>query len=268
MSTEEAHASEQVTQIAKLALKLPPIWTQNIRLWFIQVESNFDLSGITQDLTKYNNLVAVINPETLSAVSDILLNPPTTGKYEALKERLIAEYADSNNARIQKLLSNMTMGDERPSHLLRRMRELAGESVTDEFLKNIWCNRLPLEMQTILSVSSESLDNIAKLADKIAEVRSPHTNVFSTGSQDPCLMKVSALEDTSALRAEVASLQREIQRLSRDRSRSRSRGRWRYRESNRRSVEPGRAVCWYHSTFGEAARKCIKPCSFQSNQEN
>ena len=62
-------------QIAKLGVKLPLLWRNNIKLWFVQAESNFQLSGITNDITKYNNVVAAIDPETLTAVSDILLNP-------------------------------------------------------------------------------------------------------------------------------------------------------------------------------------------------
>lgn len=170
-------------QISRVALKLPPLWKSNIKLWFIQVESNFEISGITNDLTKYNNLIAAIDPETLSAVSDILFNPPVNAKYDALKQRLIQEYSDSENRQIRKLLSELQLGDAKPSHLLRKMRELAGKSLNDDFLKTLWFQRLPAEMQTILSVSTETLDNLAKLADKIAEVRAdPLINgVFAMG---------------------------------------------------------------------------------------
>ncbi|GFQ64140.1 hypothetical protein TNCT_577591 [Trichonephila clavata] len=63
------------SQIARIAVKLPPIWTNNMKLWFVQAESNFALSAITNDQTKYNNIIAAIDPETLSSVSDILYKP-------------------------------------------------------------------------------------------------------------------------------------------------------------------------------------------------
>ena len=67
-------------QITKLGVKLPPLWWNNIKLWFVQAQSNFQLSRITNDVTKYNNIVAAIDLETLTAVSDILLNSPEQNK--------------------------------------------------------------------------------------------------------------------------------------------------------------------------------------------
>lgn len=120
-------------QVSKIALRLPPIWKNNIKLWFIQVESNFTLSDITNDATKYSCIIANVDPETLSAVSDILLDPPTTDKYNTLKERLIQEFSDSEARQVQKLLSELQLGDDKPSHLLRKMRELAGTVPNNDF---------------------------------------------------------------------------------------------------------------------------------------
>lgn len=93
--TSEATLPNPELQISHVALKLPPFWKSNIKLWFIQAESSFELSGITNDNTKYNNIIAIMDQETLSAVSDILTNPPATGKYNALKQRLLDEFTDS-----------------------------------------------------------------------------------------------------------------------------------------------------------------------------
>ncbi|GFW74946.1 retrovirus-related Pol polyprotein from transposon opus [Trichonephila clavipes] len=113
-------------------------------------ESNFALSAITNDQTKYNNIIAAINPETLSSVADILFEPPAANKFKALKERLIAEFSDSENKQIRKLLSELQLGDDKPSHLLRKMRVLAPDaSLNDDFLKTLWLQRLPSEMQSI-----------------------------------------------------------------------------------------------------------------------
>ncbi|GFQ74774.1 retrovirus-related Pol polyprotein from transposon 17.6 [Trichonephila clavata] len=189
----ESRASSDDSQIARIVVKLPPIWTNNIKLWFVQAESNFALSAITNDQTKYNNIIAAIDQETLSSVSDILFKLPATNKYNELKERLIAEFSDSANKQIRKLLSELQLGDDKPSYLLRKMRELAsGASLNDDFLKNLMgLQRLPSEMQSILSVSSETLENLAKLADEIAEVRTdPFLNVFvmdKSPSSNPAL---------------------------------------------------------------------------------
>lgn len=266
-------ANEEVTpnngaQIARLGIKLPPLWRNNIKLWFVQVECNFQLSGITADNTKYNTVVAAIDPETISAVSDILLNPPESDKYNTLKSRLIQELSDSENKQIRKLLSELQLGDDRPTHLLRKMRELAGTSLKDDFLRTLFLQRLPAEMQSILSISSESLDNMAKMADKIAEVRSDTVagNLCAVTGERASLPD-SPLNDMSALRAEVAALRQQIQRLSRERSRDRSRGRY-FKSPHRRKENNARDFCYYHEKFGKNARKCRDPCSFSQNPEN
>ena len=63
----------------------------------MQAESNFQVSRITSEVTKCNNIVGAMNPETLTAVSDILLNPPEQNKYNMLKTRMVQEFSDSKN---------------------------------------------------------------------------------------------------------------------------------------------------------------------------
>lgn len=227
----------QSEQIAKVSLKLPVLWKQNIKLWFLQVESNFQISGITNDSTKYNTLVASIDSETMSAVSDILFNPPATDKYIELKTRMIAEFSDSENRQMRKLLSELQLGDFKPSQLLRQMRELAGTQLNDDFLKTLWMQRLPQEIQTIISVSRETLDNLAKLADKIAEVRIDSLHgVYATSyrenssasqvsfskqngtGNDPPTRKSSETE-IAELRGEIAALTEQLKHMSRGRDR-------------------------------------------------
>lgn len=269
MQDDDVSHTSNNAQVAKLGVKLPPLWKANIKLWFAQAESNFELSGITVDATKYNNIVAAIDPETLSAVSDILLNPPTTNKYATLKDRLIQEFSESANKQIRKLLSDLQLGDEKPSHLLRKMQELAKDSITPDFLKSLWFQRLPADMQSILAVSSESLENLAKMADKIAEVRSDTGSVYAIGDSSHSKSALSAdspLNEISALRAEIAALSKKVERLSRSRSRDRSRGR--YFKSPHRQFSSDE-YCYYHQTYGKKARKCKEPCKYEKeNPEN
>ncbi|XP_055928009.1 uncharacterized protein LOC129959211 [Argiope bruennichi] len=212
------------SQVSHLSVKIPPLWRNNIKLWFIQVESNFALAKISNDLTKYNHLIASIDPETLSAVADILLAPPDTNKYDALKTRLIAEFSASENEQIRRLLSELHLGADKPSQLLRKMRELGGgTSIKDDFLKTLWLQRLPSEMQAILLISSEPLDNLANMADKIAEVRISSSDVsafaVSRGAESTAMRKASTRDEFTALRSEIAALSKQVQRLSRDRNR-------------------------------------------------
>ncbi|KAF8789751.1 hypothetical protein HNY73_007668 [Argiope bruennichi] len=125
---------------------------------------------------------------------------------------------------MRRLLSELHLGADKPSQLLRKMRELGGGTgIKEDFLKTLWLQRLPSEMQVILSISSEPLDNLANMADKIAEFRISSTDnrafAVSRCAESNAMRKASTLDEFTALRSEIAALSKQEQRLSRDRSR-------------------------------------------------
>lgn len=136
-------------EISKVNVKIPPFWQMNPALWFSQVESQFITSRISGDATKFHTVVAAIESSVLAQVSDIIINPPTNDMYTTLKKRLIQRYAESEQLRLKKLLQEVSLGDRKPSDMLRDMRELAGTNVTDELLRSLWSQRLPEQMQMI-----------------------------------------------------------------------------------------------------------------------
>ncbi|XP_023236255.1 uncharacterized protein LOC111635512 [Centruroides sculpturatus] len=162
--------SDLKPEISRVALKHPQFWDKEADLWFINIEAQFKLAYISQDTTKYYAVVSALNSEVLAYVSDIVRNPPRENLYQTLKDRLIAEFSDSEQKRVKDLLSNAVLGDDKPSHLLRKMRQLASNKVGEEFLRTLWIQRLPKETQAILSVSDGDLDKLAQMADKILEL--------------------------------------------------------------------------------------------------
>ncbi|GBN89910.1 hypothetical protein AVEN_261465-1 [Araneus ventricosus] len=101
------------------------------------IESQFAIAGITKDETKYHHVVAAIETDVIAPVSDIILNPPEELKYEALKEHLIEQFADSETHRLKLLLQELQLGDDRPTQLLCKMRDLSSK-VPEDLLKNLW----------------------------------------------------------------------------------------------------------------------------------
>lgn len=248
------------TQVAKVALRIPPFWKANVRLWIAQCDNAFTYSGITNDETKFSALVANIDGETLSHVSDIVLNPPDTDKYKKLSERLINEFADSEQQKIKKLLTELQLGDERPSHLLRKMKELSGTQLTDDFLQNLWMQRMPTHIQTVLSASSEKLDQLAVIADKVAEVVQPSA-ICATSAAGTPFDTSGATIDT--LTKKIDELTRQVSELSRGRTTTRFRSR---SNSRSRIGNSSTSVCFYHNRFGDKALKCAKPCNYQKQK--
>lgn len=247
----------QGSQISRIAFRPPPLWKDEIKLWFIQLESSFEVAGITSDTTKFHCLVSVLDVEVLACVRDLLSKPETT--YANLKKQILDYFSQSESSMLRKLLQDLQLGDRRPSKLLADMKALAGTSMTSDVIQTLWLQRLPTQVQQILSVSKEPLDDLARLADKVCEVLNlTYVNEVSDRDQGVGM---------HALQQQISELQKSVERLSRpprrssnhDRSRSNSRSR------NRR---PDYSTCWYHYRFGIKARKCTKPCDFSDKQEN
>lgn len=273
-------------EVHRVALKLPTFWEKAPELYFVSIEAQFSLSNITQDTTKYHAVIAALNSDVLSHISDIVLNPPATGKYDTLKKRLTNEFRDSEQKRLKALLSEMALGEEKPTHLLRKMRQLAqGSGLGSEMLRTLWMSRLPVQAQAILSVSDKTvtdLDALASMADKILEVSLPTSDCYA-------VRKVDEVDD---LKLQIAELTEQIKTMAntnqnsqRPRFRSKSRERFdrRPREHSREARYPTRnnsfsrnretsppqqnpEFCWYHNRFGERAKNCTGSCSFLNYQ--
>ncbi|GFV51037.1 hypothetical protein TNCV_4635841 [Trichonephila clavipes] len=65
------------------------------------------------------------------------------------------------------------------------MKELSGGQLQDEFLKNIWLQRLPSQIQLVLSVSSKTLDKLAEIANEVACVALPAAVYSTTSAPEP-----------------------------------------------------------------------------------
>lgn len=263
MNTDEQPFHGEISQpqhINAVSVRVQPFWKANPALWFHQVEAQFENSRITVDRTKYNMIVSAIESNILAQVSDLVLNPPEENLYESLKNRLLERFADSEQSRLRKLLSNLSVGDRKPSHLLREMRELAGNDFGIAAIKSLWLQRLSPQIQTILSISDDDLEKLASMADKIAEVS--NAEIYSVGTSASSTRKDSY---SDKILEQIASLTKQVSELSRSRSKSRSEFKSNRNLSNARtnSKVRNKPLCWYHFKFGSNATKCKEPCKFQ-----
>lgn len=264
--------ANQVEAVSRVTIKAPPFWKANPALWFCQLEAQFHMNRITSDTHKYYTVVAAIESTILHQVSDLVLTPPEQNMYKSLKQRLLDVFAVSEQSRLKKLLGEIQIADQKPSCLLREMRNLAGTSISSDILKTLWLQRLPSNIQAILSISSEDLDKLVTMADKIFET-----------SSGPEINKIVARAPDHSLEAQMAELTRQVSELTsrlsgqaNNRHRSTSRSGARPRASTPRQHSKNRShgssdeqkICWYHSKWGDKASKCIGNCSFQSNAGN
>lgn len=250
-----------VQNISKSIIRVPPFWHDNPEIWFAQVESQFVVAKTNSDNARFNAVVASIESKVLCQVRDAVLNPPAVGKYANLKKAIIERYSDSAQSKIQKLLSEMALGDQKPSQMLAEMRQLGGTTVSDDLMKTLFLKNIPQQARAILATSDVGLTQLAALADKILEV-----------SHSPSVQSIERPNCSSALEKQIAQLTRAVERLTTSRADDSSSSRSRSRSSttkrpDARSSTPSNSnqqheFCWYHFKFGSAATKCKPPCNY------
>lgn len=258
-----APGSNQV-EVARIQIKTPPFWKANPALWFCQLEAQFEMNRTTSDKSKYYTVVAAIESSILNQVSDLVLNPPAREMYNTLKARLLNVFVDSEQSRLKKLLGEIELADQKPSFLLREMRNLAGNTISAELLKTLWLRRLPSNIQAILSIFTEDVDRLSVMADKIFET-SVHSEIH----------KISSRSNESNLELKISQLSKELSELKSSFSRGRNFENFKsinFKPRSRSQTPASRAnktkLCWYHSKFGDKAAKCVGECHFQRSSEN
>ncbi|XP_075982478.1 uncharacterized protein LOC142980785 [Anticarsia gemmatalis] len=266
---DNSSVADVSSEVCRVGVKMPPFWANEPVLWFAQLESQFALSNITTDVTKFYHVIANLDYKYVSEVKDIINKPPGENKYEKLKSELISRLSESKEQRVRQLLTLEELGDRKPSQFLRHLRSLAGSEVPDDFIRSLWTSRLPAHMQTIMAAQVDlPLDAVAQIMDKIHEIAvQPNTQVAAASTATTLPASTSCLmTPIEQLTRRIDDLTRQVEALSTDRHRSRSRGRSyspRWRQRSRSNSRAGPRHCWYHRRFGKASTKCREPCTFQ-----
>ncbi|XP_077277502.1 uncharacterized protein LOC143905786 [Temnothorax americanus] len=223
----------QITEesVSKVAIRIPPFWSDEPELWFAQLEGQFVLSGVTQDSTNE------------------CLFPKST----------------------RQLLEHEELGDRRPTQFLRHLRTLAGENIPDSLLRTLWLGRLPTTMQTVLATRAEDpLNSVAEQADRIHEMTNKAVVAATATSAVPRESLEAQIQALTKQVAQLSTrLSRDKSRQhGNDRSRSRSRSQSRNRgTSKEKKDDKNNKHCYYHNRFGEKAKKCTQPCTYKSEKD-
>ena len=260
--------------IQVVSLAIPPFMESDPELWFMHLEAEFANNRITGDTPKFNQLLSKVPREISTQLRDILLSLTPDNRYEPLKEALIKRLRPTERTRMQQLFYGIQLGNRSAVSLLSDMLQLLGGSTLDEgILREMWLQRLPVNVQAILmTAKSQPLHEAAQLADAVMERFGQGTSLPAPPAQSPSypasvpippsistVAPAAPTPDTNVVMAEIAALRRDFQQLALNQRR----GGFRNRSPRRRSrSRPRGTVCWYHERYGTAARRCTKPCSF------
>ena len=247
-----------------MAISLPRYFSSDVELWFIQADACFSEAHTQKQ--KYQALLAALPSEALQKVKDTLRTAASDPEpYTLLKQALLSCMTVSEEDRITQLLAGESLGDRTPSDMLAHMLDLLGAVPSgreETIVRHLFMQKMPAEVQPILAACRVdiTLKHLAETADRIIRVQVPRVSAVASPQSD-LESRVSRLErKLEELTVEVRGLAlrnrsatpKSRTRTSASRTRSRSRGR------------PGE--CYYHQAFGDQARKCTKPCSFQENK--
>jgi hypothetical protein len=66
MKTEDSitqPATKNEAELARVSVKIPPVWRKNIQVWFLQIEAQFSKAGITNENAKFNHVVGSLGTD-------------------------------------------------------------------------------------------------------------------------------------------------------------------------------------------------------------
>lgn len=259
--------------------KIPAFWSKCPQLWFIHFENLCKLQNIKSDVTKYQYVVAKLPQDAIMTISDVLKG--SGASYDQLRQALISRNTLSEEQRLNTLLNNSSavMGDRRPSEFYRHLEQIAGEGtgvgVDQTLLTKIWMRSLPKPLNVSLLATNQTDPRfLVAMADRIWDTMNKDS-VFAIQECKPQQSDINEMKSgmselchqIQVLRDEINVLQERRQSFrTRQRSASNNwRGRRPYRSPSARRNPNGQ--CWYHSRFANAAKKCIQPCSFETDNK-
>lgn len=263
-SVSQSQGQQKEASTGKVA-KLPVFYEQDTRKWFEQVEEILTTECSTEQQYK-TSLLRVLNTETLK-----LAGVDASSSYEEIKQCILKHFDETQEQKLRKMLSQVSLGDQKPSTVMRQMLELAAGN--EDVVKLKFMEILPEQIRLTLAGLSfrMSLRDMADIADRMIE-------------QMPQNSKVSAVETSQSseeiklLKEQVAELTRAVQAIavsgnsdrSFQRGRSPYRGPWNRARNQSRSHSRGRynprgRYCFYHFEFGKRATKCADGCKWSSN---
>lgn len=241
--------------IVRVNVQMPKLTNTNIEAWFNSMGYWFGAVGINNEQQKIRIILSQFDPNVVMLLNDSIETAPDVGKREYIQKLLVSHFADSEQRKLNRLLSEMPLGDKRPSELYYEMKRVAGNVLGETALKGLWAQRLPSAAQAVIAASSGTAAEFTKIADAIADAIVPNT-----------VQQVAAspFSEIAELKAVIAELKNQINAMPRQ-SRSRSRQRQHTPANNVTNANTDPNECWYHQTYGRDAKNCREGCPHYPN---
>ncbi|VDP84776.1 unnamed protein product, partial [Echinostoma caproni] len=114
-------APQDETIVLGLQARIPKFIPEDPEFWLAQVEAQFMLARVTNQLAKFTQLVGCLPSSMAPGLRDIVCNPPTDRPYDALRDAILGRFGMPMGCRLKQLLGGLRLGDnglDTPTKLL------------------------------------------------------------------------------------------------------------------------------------------------------
>jgi hypothetical protein len=212
------------------------------------VEAHFELENLTSQQHRYFNVVKSLSQDSLRLIKDILANPHPATPYDILKDRLLNNHSLTDFQKIERQFKIGELGpQQKPSELLAHLVELTpADELESKYLIFLFIQRLPKILRMQLGEDLDlDLRDISERADRLWSIHAHDMPADEESGQ--------AGEPVAA----VAPFHRKKQQFQQAGRRGNG--------ATGKAERLASGLCRFHWMFGEEARICTKPCSWQGN---
>lgn len=252
--------------------KLPPFTPEKATTWFAIVDEIFNHYGL-DEATRFLCLISHLHDKD-DLISDLVGTPATPMRYTLAKKTILQRLAHTTDAAIRRVLHVEQLGTRTPSQLWRRLRTIVDEeTIPDRALLTIWTDKLPPDIRLALSLHSpETAERRVAAADNVHNAwllyhgRKPPSDDPAAGRSHPRNTSATPAVPGFNKQKEVrfAALPPSQPASSQNADSPADSGPYPPSQATNppQEEQPQYPYCYYHTRFGEAAKKCKKPCYF------
>ena len=271
--------------------ELPPFDSKNILIWIRRTEAAYARVGVIEARDKFAWLESMFQVKLNPKIDAFLYGTNTEDDWNNFIAYLKEEYGPTKRQKAQKLMSEVSRHDMKPSQFLTQLEEDTKDVQIDDIRKEHLLKTIPPRIREILGkeVESKSAKEIAAMADvyfdrqgrPLEKAANPINSIASNVSTAVDSTSPSSPSFTTAFSDEETDVNfvRKNNFRGNDRGRSRNRnnrsnsrpGFNRFPNSSSTSFRPSgdygqqqqqhpAGTCRFHRKFGEKANKCQSDC--------
>lgn len=240
-------------------VRLPQFWADAPVAWFGTAEAQFRIRQVNTEDERFCFLTAALDKDTIKQVVHLVSDPDPAAPYSRLKEALIASHQLTDFQRVELLMAMDPLGGRKPSQMLAEMLEVCPrDEHGSKLFAALFLQRLPRELRVLLAHDDHNnLRQLAAKADQLQAYHKQQSHEVAAAVETSCTGELVAAVKGSG-KAAFKKKGGKPPPLPPPRKKEGP-------PSPLELAQQASSLCWYHWHFGDAAKKCESPCSWQGN---